>query len=957
MGNVLLPGTALVDLALCVGERVQCSGVRELTLEAPLVFSKGSAVRLQVSAGEPDEDGARSLSIHSRPEHDMAEGEWTRHASGVLGLAGAAVDAHAVSIQEAARMLGDGVWPPQGSEVIPVDGLYELLADRGFDYGPAFQRLRAAWRRGDELFAEVALSAEQQDEAHAFGMHPALLDSAFHVALSPRASGNATGEDQESGGVRLPFSFNSVELYAAGASSLRVCLCPIGNEAISLVAADEAGGLVASVGSLVAREVSTAQLDAAQGARHDSLFRLDWNETPFVAQSPIDRIALLGAGGSSLADSLNRAGHSAETYTDLAALREALVDGVSPPDVVILDCQPGQPGQSGQPGQLGQSGQPGQLGQSDRTDRVDGADGSGGIGQVEPGGLVLVHESAHRVLGVLQGWLADERFVDSRLVLLTRGAVGVGGGEGLPGLVQSPVWGLVRSAQSEAPDRFLLIDIDNDRASWNALASALGAGEPQIALRKGTTLVPRLARAGLEGRSELSRREPARASVDPPVLDPLGTVLITGGTGTLGGLLARHLVVAHGVSHLLLASRRGEAAEGARELQAELESLGAEVTIAACDVCERDQLKALLDSIPEQHPLDGVVHAAVRLDDGVIGSLTPERLDHVLAVKADAAWHLHELTAHMSLSMFVLFSSAAAQFGSPGQGNYAAANAFLDGLAADRRARGLPGISLAWGLWEAVSGMTARLSETDRSRMSRSGMCALASEDGLTLFDRALGAQEALLLPIHLDLAAVRAQARTGALPALFSRLVHVPARGLRQQSASLARRLASTPEHEREGIVLELVRAQVATVLGHAFPRAIDTRRTFKELGFDSLIAVDLRNRLNTQTGLRLAATLIFDHPTPQAVTAYILEQVADDGEQIAPEQGETAVRRALASIPLVRLRQAGLIGTLMELADEDAAGLDENGDIDQIDTLDVADLVRRTLGSHSADLERRDS
>ena len=937
MGGVLLPGTAFLDLALAVGEHVDCGGVRELTLEAPLGFSEGSSVRLQVTVGEPDEDGARSLRIHSRQDDgsvdDTGEGEWIRHASGALVSRGAAVDAvHAGSIQARARLLGADVWPPEGAQFVTVDGIYDLLADRGFDYGPAFQCLRAAWRHGDDLFAEVALSEEQQDEAHAFGVHPALLDAAFHVALSPPVSRNATGQEQKAGGVRLPFSFNGVELYAAGASSLRVSLSPAGNDAISLVVADEAGGLVASVGSLVAREVSAAQLDAAHGARHDSLFHVDWRELPFSPQAADGSVLLLGAKDSPLAEALDETRLPVEVHADLDSLGEALEDRAEPPEIVILDCRVDQ------------------AEHGDRAEETGGVERTNGTGGVKSSVLTLMHESAHRVLSVLQGWLADERFVDSRLVLLTRGAVAVAEGEDLAGLAQSSLWGLVRSAQSENPERFLLIDIDDRDASWSALPAALASGESQLALREGTVLVPRLTRAG-------SPRSGMRESVDARAFNPSGTVLITGGTGTLGGLLARHLVAAHGAGHLLLASRRGEDAEGAHELQAELESLGADVTIAACDVCKRDQLEKLIASIPETHPLSGVVHAAVTLDDGVIGSLTPERLDGVLAVKADAAWYLHELTAHMSLSMFVLFSSAAAEFGSPGQGNYAAANAFLDALAADRRARGLAGTSLAWGLWEEVSGMTAALSETDRARMTRLGMRALASKDGLALFDLALGAGEALLLPVALDLAALRAEARAGALPALFSELMRAPARRVGEQGVSLARRLATTPEQERAGVVLELVRAQVATVLGHSSAGGIDAQCTFKELGFDSLTAVDLRNRLNTQTGLRLPATLIFDHPTPQAVTAYMLEQVAGDGDQIALAQGETAIRRALASIPLARLRQAGLMGTLMELAaDGDTDGPAENADIEQIDTLDVAGLIERTLGNHSVDLERPD-
>ncbi|MGO4425736.1 beta-ketoacyl reductase, partial [Streptomyces sp. MCAF7] len=234
--------------------------------------------------------------------------------------------------------------------------------------------------------------------------------------------------------------------------------------------------------------------------------------------------------------------------------------------------------------------------------------------------------------------------------------------------------------------------------------------------------------------------------------DPDGTVLITGGTGTLGAVLARHLVGRHGVRHLLLASRRGPDAPGATELGAELAELGAEVTVRACDSGDRAALADLIARIPTGHPLTGVVHAAGVLDDATVSSLTPRHLDTALTPKADAAFHLHELTRHAQLRAFVLFSSAAGVLGAAGQGNYAAANAFLDALAEHRRAQGLPALSLAWGLWEQGSGMTGHLDGTDLARITRSGLAPLATEDALALFDAALVGDRPCLVPARLDL-------------------------------------------------------------------------------------------------------------------------------------------------------------------------------------------------------------
>ena len=238
--------------------------------------------------------------------------------------------------------------------------------------------------------------------------------------------------------------------------------------------------------------------------------------------------------------------------------------------------------------------------------------------------------------------------------------------------------------------------------------------------------------------------------------DPHGTVLITGGTGVLGALLARHLVATHGVRHLLLLSRQGPAAPGAAELAAELTALGARVSIVACDAADRDALAGVLAAVPAGHPLVGVVHTAGVLDDGVIEALTPQRLAAVLRAKADAAWWLHELTRELDLAWFVVYSSAAATFGSAGQGNYAAANAVLDALAEQRRAAGLVGQSLAWGLWEQAIGMTGHLDQADLARMGRAGIGALSAEQGLALFDAAVRSDRPQLVPIRLDLAGLR---------------------------------------------------------------------------------------------------------------------------------------------------------------------------------------------------------
>jgi mycoketide-CoA synthase len=411
-------------------------------------------------------------------------------------------------------------------------------------------------------------------------------------------------------------------------------------------------------------------------------------------------------------------------------------------------------------------------------------------------------------------------------------------------------------------------------------------------------------------------------------IEPAGTALITGGTGELGALVARHLVTEHGVRGVLLLSRRGSQAPGADELQAELSALGAQVTIAACDVSERKQLAAAIATVPAGLPLNMVVHAAAVLDDGVLGSLTGERLDRVLAPKADAAWHLHELTEHLDLQSFVMFSSAAGTLGTPGQANYAAANVFLDTLAAHRQARGLPAVSMAWGAWAQTSAMTGGLSATDLSRIQRAGVEALSSEEGLELFDAALGSGEALVAPVRLDMRALRTQSGLDELPALLRGLVRMPTRQSRHSGNGLLReRLAGTHGRERRHVLLELICEEIATVLGHSSAEAIDVDRAFKELGFDSLLAVELRNRLGTATGLRLPSTLVFDYPTPAALVDLLLGEL-DGAEPQAPES--TAIRGAVnepIAIVGMSCRFPGGVRSPEELWDLVASGADAIG------------------------------
>ncbi|WP_345327255.1 SDR family NAD(P)-dependent oxidoreductase, partial [Kitasatospora aburaviensis] len=1164
LDSVLLPGTAFVELAIRAGDEVGCGRVEELTLEAPLVLSRESEVQLQLSLGEADAAGRRALAVYSRPEGgtSAAQQPWVRNASGTL-LPDDGRDPAPADLRS---------WPPAGATPVPVEGVYPELAARGYAYGPAFRGLRAAWRLGEEIFAEVALAEDDHAAAARFGLHPALLDAALHALGLVEGAGR--------GGVGLPFSWSGVSLHATGATALRVRLSPAGEDTVSLTVADPGGQPVASVDSLVLRPVSAAQLDGARAANDRSLLQLDWSvlstgAAPSVAPGSW---AVVGSDAPGLAGSLAAAAVPVAGYGSLEALGAAVASGVPAPTAVFVSWAP---------------------------EAGAGADGES-AGESALREIAAVHSVTRRALADVQYWLSGagvEALASSRLVVVTRGAVSVAeavGGPAVPvDLAQAPLWGLLRSAQSENPDRFVLLDVDGEEASWRslpaALPAALAAEHAQLVIREGVARVPRLAWSSQVGRALAAPAgaSPWRLEVDGPgtlenlalvpcpsvdeplaegqvrisvrasglnfrdvlialgmypdatalmgseaagvvlevgpgvtrlapgdqvvgllaggfgtvavtdhrmvvpmpagwsyteaaavpvvfltayfglrdlgglragesvlvhaaaggvgmaavqlarywgaevfgtassgkwdtlramgldddhiassrdlgfeeafgavtrgrgvdvvldslarefvdaslrllapggrfiemgktdirvpgevaavhpgvsyrafdlveagperigemltevfglfeqgVLQPLpitvwdvrrapeafrhlsqarhvgkmvltvpapvnpdGTVLITGGTGVLGGLVARHLVTDHGARHLVLVSRSGPDAAGATELHAELTALGATVTIAACDTADPEALGRLLDAVPDRHPLSTVVHAAGALQDAVLTRQTPEHLARALTPKVDTAVHLHHLTRHLPLDHFILFSSASGILGATGQANYAAANAYLDALAHHRHAQGLPATSIAWGLWAESSAMTGHLNDTDIHRMTRAGMAPLATDEGLALLDAALATPHPLSVALRLADGGPRSD--EASVPSLLRGLVRAPARRAAGGAAagsdgpSLGQRLAGLPEAEQERVVLREVLGHIAAVLGHSSADGVDGQRSFKEFGFDSLTAVELRNRLNRVSGLRLPATLVFDHPTPGALARRLRTEIAPE-------------------------------------------------------------------------------
>ncbi|MDI3284214.1 type I polyketide synthase [Polyangium sp. 15x6] len=776
---------------------------------------------------------------------------------------------------------------------------------------------RARWWWLEKIVAvrkAAALGKLVSPEDTALGDSPlpgGALDNAFGLGLWSGGLGGAASDGPAKEDVpRLPFSVERLVWYGdqrpAAWVEHALGTAPSASTEITrsdLTFWDEEGRPVAHVDGFATRR-APAERFLADSDRRD-LYDVTWSELGDAASLPGARtgaVAVIGDAADAVSARLALAFDRLQWHADVASLEASLERGDGAPDVLVLPMT--LPATSG-----------------------DAAS--------------LVHAETNRTLVLLQKALADRRLQDCRIVVLTRSAIATRTGEDVADLVHAPLWGLVRVAQTEHAERaLLLVDVDDEQPSWRALPAALASGEPQVALRGGTLRVPRIART--------------RPTSDPPavIFPPDGTVLVSGGTGALGGLVARHLVSRYGVRHLVLASRRGPEAPGVDELCAALRAAGASVTVAACDVADRNALAVLLDSIPEEHPLTAVIHTAGVLDDGVFSSLDPRRVSEVLWPKVDAALALDEGTRGHDLAAFVLFSSLSGLLGNAGQASYAAANTFLDALAAQRRARGRHALSLAWGPW-ADGGMAAGMTDADRARLSRHGLSLLSADEGCALFDAALGRGEPLLVPVRLDIG-VAGGARAEAIPAVLRGLVRTearpPAPAASSVSASLRQRLAPLPEAERERVLLDLVRKEAGHVLGSP-SHAVEPNRPLQELGMDSLMAVELRNRLGAATGLRLPATLLFDHPSPAALVRLLRgELLGDDAPAVAtPSLADEEVRRRVASIPLERLREAGLLDALLNLAagpPTEAAGASGRSETEAIDGMSAEELIELALG-----------
>ncbi|MFJ5925167.1 SDR family NAD(P)-dependent oxidoreductase [Kitasatospora sp. NPDC092948] len=745
-GTPVLPAAALVDLLGWLADRHGRPGIIEISLLAPVVIADRQELRLRVTVT------GSTVRVHAAPAGEP----WVLHAEAQLAEPGAPLPQAELSPERPADALP-----------VPLDGVYRALAERGYDYGPAFRGLRALWRTGtDTLYAEV-------DTADRLAV--GLLDAALH-AWPAAALGRPEAERD---GIEVPASWHGITVHRAPTGALRVRMTRTGEAVFALAVTDVTGAAVLTVEEVRLRPLDRTGLDSAGSGR---LYTVAWE-----AVRPEEAAACEGVAVVAL------------DHGDVRAdLREAR--------------------------------------------RL----------------LLAAPEQDH-------------------LVLVTTGAVAACPADGLPGVDQAALWGLVRTAQQEFPGRVSVIDTDGSAESEARLRGLAGTRPGQLALRQGQAYRPRLAPVAS-----------GTAGVDPGLRERLavGTVLVTGAGGALGSAVARHLAHEYRVRRLLLVSRRGDADPALRALAAELAD-HTEVRTAACDLADGAAVRDLIAAETVTGiALSGVVHAAGVLDDAVLANMTDDQVDRVLKPKVDAARHLHELLGGQELAVFVLFSSIAGVLGNAGQGAYAAANAYLDALAAHRRAAGLPGTSLAWGLWESAAegvGMGGGLAGSAAARIERLGIRPLTEAAGLELFDQALslGPDHALLVPARLDRSALAR--RDGELPQLLADLVPnrpsaaeagpIPAAST---TRTLAERLAGLDPVATEEAAAALVRGAVAEVLGLAPGSSLPEDRGLFDLGLDSLTAIELRNRLGAELAERLPTTVLFDRPTVRALTGLVMERLA---------------------------------------------------------------------------------
>ncbi|MGW2265888.1 SDR family NAD(P)-dependent oxidoreductase [Streptomyces koyangensis] len=851
------PGV-FAELALRAADRAGCVSVAELTVHSPLVVPEGGSVQLQILVGAPDALGRRPVAVHARPEGDPrtepgvddgADAPWTRHATGTLA---------ATREEPAGPPAPASAWPHPGATPLDLGALRTRLASTGLGHGPAFRGLRAAWQDGDRLYAEVALPAEAEQQAAEYLLHPALLDAALQPLVSARAAEGATG------GVPLVRTWRGLSVTTRGARTLRVETGGTGvsrgedHDVAEVRFSDEEGKVLGGAEAVTLSPLDPSALSARGDVLRDAFFGLEWaavgDGSTGAQHADGDAGPAVGVLGPVPDGGPLHDPDAAVPYADLAALRQAVADGAPLPGAVLA--------LAGTPG-TGDDADPEQLGAA-------------------VGGL----------LATLQDWLAEERFAAARLVVLTDGAVATDG-TGPASPVGAALVSLVRSAQLEHPGRVVLVDVPGATLPPPLLAAALATGEPQLAVRGDALLAPRVVR----------RPRPEGAAAPATGTGTGGALLVTGDAEPAAVPLAVHLATRYGADSIVLAAPPG-ATVPLDLWEARSAAAGLAFRAVSHDLADPGSLAGLAGEVTGDQGLSAVLHLGPGPDDGTIAALDPQDAARQLVRESRAAWHLHQFAQEARPQAFVLFSSLAATLGGAGRGLFAAAGGYLDALARLRAADGLPATSVAWGLWEQTGPRTAAGADADARREfpARGGVVPVTDEQAVALLDAALDAGRPCDITARLSRTALRDQAENGVLPPALSGLVPhtVRAAGGPGGASALAVRLAEVSEAEWPAVLLDLVRGTAATVLGHSSPEAVAPERPFKDLGIDSLTAVELRNHLGTATGLILPATLVFDHPTPSAVAAHLGGLVRAGAPDDTPEPALAAGWAAAPDEPI---------------------------------------------------------
>ncbi|XXX73393.1 SDR family NAD(P)-dependent oxidoreductase [Sorangium sp. So ce134] len=835
--HLVVPGAAVLELAHAAAVAHAGPGrtrVEGLVLQAPLLLPETGEQRVQVVVSEAAGDGAE-VTVYSQSSAARPGDGWTEHATAQVQSTSEEVERAAIdwtAVRARCRR-----------EVSTAD-LYATWREAGLAYGPAFQGILELWCGEGEALARTGLPADAGAGADGYAVHPALLDVALQTlaaALGPEASAELC----------LPFEVDDFIVWRLGATAAWMHARRAGTPgarsdvlAGDITLADDRGEVLAELTGVRLKRAQAGSLRRTdEKAKAALLHQLAWQQvtTAEGAKEP-SGTWLVVTGGSALGEALR-------TRLEAAGARCVAVD-------------------------LG--GEAVWRSAESLRSVLDALDAGGARleGVVCLWGAARAAEQAPpdraealavAALHGVQALAARQASTAPRLWWVTEGAQAVRPGEAVD-VAQAPLWGLGRVVMQEHPELGCTLldlepgDADAPEVLWRALCAA--DDETQVAWRAGKRHVARLVKAPM-----------ARGQETLPPIPAESTVLITGGLGALGLCVARWLWEEHHVQHLVLLGRGAPQGERLAAVEA-LRERGARVTVAQADVADAAAVRALLAAVPAELPLRGLIHAAGVLDDGVLAQQNAARFARVLAPKVRGAWNLHTETCALPLRFFVLFSSAASVLGTAGQSSYAAGNAFLDALAQQRRAEGLPAHSLNWGPW-ADGGMAETLDALRRTRLIRQGIGWLSPAEGLASLAQALSRPEAQLCVLPLELRALRGALGSTAPPLWRALLPPRSSRASAVAARSWAERLLALAPEARLAEVQAAVRAEVARVLGLGAAADFSPERPLQELGFDSLMAVQLRNALAARLGRRLPATLVFDYPTVAALARHLLDQL----------------------------------------------------------------------------------